>query len=916
MASSKPSQAARAGMFEEQALPALVMDAEWRICFANRAASELFGYSATELEGVHVDVLVPEQLREGYRRLRESPWRSNVLLRGERIARKKDGQELPIHIAVARVVVEGVDYRITTLFDLSQQKDAEQATIDQLSSIVEHSEVGVFVIGVSEDEGFVFESINPVTERLTGLKRDQVWGRSPEQIVPAAEARRVSEHYTRAVVEGVPITYEELGDTALGQRAFRTTLVPIQNRAGRVERLVGLAHDITEQKVAEGALAAMRRSLSESEDRFKKAVAASQQPIGISDMTSGALVEVNQAWERVFGYSREEAVGRSVAELGLWKGPAQRARLLSLLRTEGAFRDVQVTGVDRQGRTLSLVLSGEVIEIDGRSCIVTYVNDVTEREATKRALVESEELFSKAFLASPDSLTIVDAQSGALIEVNEGFEKLFGRTRSEAVGRTFAQLEAWVDSEAYERAMADLSAQRSLREFPITARRTGGECRECVMSAELIELSGGLSILAIVRDVTEKLRVERANALLENQLRQAQKMDALGTLAGGIAHDFNNMLGAIVAYTDLIRLDIDQPREVASHLDELARAGERAKNLVRQILTFSRQQPQRRRPLKLDGVVREAANLLRSTLPATIRVVWRVDADIPSVLADPTQIHQVIMNLGTNAAHAMRAAGGQLTLEVQAVHVDTTLANTSPGLQVGRYARILVRDNGEGMTADTLKHMFDPFFTTKRPGEGTGLGLAVVHGIVRDHDGAILVESTPGNGTSMAVYLPEHQAELVADTAERAEVVRGHGELVLLVDDEEALCRSISGLLERIGYRVKACSEPARAVELLNKEPTAIDIVLTDLTMPGLTGVDVACEALKLRPEMPVLVMSGFNPNWSAEALKEIGVVDLIAKPLSAVRLSESLADALARGGRRRSSRTFGEKRESTGRNH
>jgi PAS domain S-box-containing protein len=648
----------------------------------------------------------------------------------------------------------------------------------------------------------------------------------------------------------------------------------------------------TEERQPEDELALAKRSQLESEEKFKKVFAASPHPISITDLATGEIFEINDAVERVFGYTRAETLGKTTVELGMWADPDQRGRMVEELKTRGSFRQLDVAGRDRHGRELSLVLSGEVIEIGGRMSLVTYVNDVTERENAKRALVESEALFSRAFRASPDAMMIGDA-SGRFIEVNEGFERLFSRPRAEAIGRTSLELDMWADPLERERSRKILYETGTLRDFPIVARSASGELKECLMSAEHLALASGSSVLAIVRDVTEKVRAERAKNELEAQLRHAQKMEALGTLAGGIAHDFNNILGAILAYSELIKLDINLPQQVDGYLVELRRAGERAKDLVQQILTFSRRQPQQRRPVRIEHAVREALTLLRSTLPATIEIEVKLARESPIVLADPALIHQVITNLATNAAYAMRAGTGRLSVELDEATIDEVTARTHSDLLPGRYARLRVSDDGEGMQPETLKRVFEPFFTTKGPGEGTGLGLAVVHGIVRDHEGSIAVESTLGKGTTVTVYLPEHTVGSDAASDTVPELVRGNGESVLFIDDEAVLCRSVAGLLERLGYRVTARSDPAEALKLFRQQPRAFDLVLTDLTMPGLTGVDVAREVLRLAPGKPVLLMSGFNSSWTPEALKTLGVIDLIVKPLGAARLSQSVASAL-----------------------
>ena len=882
--------------FEALSNPVLVMNGDWSIEFVNQAAMDLFGYTREEFEGLAIDALVPEQLRERYRSLREGAstgGASGILFRGERLVRAKDGREIPIQVALSRVVVEGTEFRVSSAFDLTAQKEVEQETIERLYSIVEHSDVGVFMIQVTEDSAFLFETFNPVTERLTGLTRERARGRRPDQVVPEPEAARITEQYRRAVALGTPFTYEEIGDTHAGERVFRTTLVPIRNRAGRVHRLIGLSHDITEQKSAERALAAARVSLQESEEKSSKAFRASPHPIGITDLRTGRLLEVNDAFERIFGHSREQALGKTTLELGIWDGN-QRTRMLELLREHSSFRDLEVSGTRSDGSKLSLVLSGEVIELSDARYLVTYVHDVTAEKAARREARQSEERFAKAFGAIQDALAIVELETGLLLEVNQGFERLFGYARADLVQRTSFERGLWVDPLQPERARALLSERGTLRDFPIVALRADGEHRDCLLSADVVTLDEGGAVIAYIRDVTAKLRVERANAELEAQLRQAQKMDALGTLAGGIAHDFNNILGAIMAYAELIKMDVHLPQQVETYVTELKRAGERAKDLVQQILTFSRRQPQQRRPVRVDVAVRDALNLLRSTLPATIRIDASVSPDTPIVLADVTQIHQVMTNLGTNALHAMRRSPGTLR-----VTLDTfTLDQPTPQLEARRYARITVSDTGEGMNPETVRHMFEPFFTTKLPGEGTGLGLAVVDGIVRDHEGSISVTSEPGQGTTVTIFLPEHEAALHEETAAKAELRRANGQRVLFIDDEAVLCRSVSSLLDRLGYQVTARTDPAEALDLFKKNPQAFDVVLTDLTMPGLTGVDVAREVQRLDPHKPVLMMSGFNSTWTAEALRALGVVELIKKPLGVVQLSETLASALARGAR------------------
>jgi CheY-like chemotaxis protein len=350
----------------------------------------------------------------------------------------------------------------------------------------------------------------------------------------------------------------------------------------------------------------------------------------------------------------------------------------------------------------------------------------------------------------------------------------------------------------------------------------------------------------------------------------------------------------MVAFIDLIRLDVNDRILVLEHVGELKTAAGRARDLVQQILTFSRAQKPSRSVTRLEYPVRDALKLLRSSLPSSIVISSSFDAATPLVLADASQVHQVVMNLGTNAAHAMREHGGDLTIDVARVDVDEALTRRRPDLRVGRYARILMQDSGHGMDAATIKRVFEPFFTTKKPGEGTGLGLAVVHGIVRDHDGAIAIESVLGKGTSVEIYLPEYIGEPNSDQAAPAALARGHGERLLVVDDEEALCASLAQLLTRLGYQVIAKSKPEEALELFRQGPDDFALVLTDLTMPGLTGLELAEQILAVKPTAKIALMSGFSGTWTTASVRTLGLVDMLVKPLSAASLADGVARSLA----------------------
>jgi two-component system cell cycle sensor histidine kinase/response regulator CckA len=526
--------------------------------------------------------------------------------------------------------------------------------------------------------------------------------------------------------------------------------------------------------------------------------------------------------------------------------------------------------------------------------IVGVARDITEQKRSARALLESQEMFAKAFREGPYPVLIIRAADGAYVDVNAAFEKLFECSRDEAVGSRAAELALWPEPAARQQIIEQAARDGGVRDVQVSLRTLKGASRDVLLSGDKVMLGGQPHIIATVRDVTGTAQNERTKAELEAQLRQAQKLEALGTLAGGIAHDFNNILGAMVAFIDLIRIDVNDRIAVLDHVGELKSAAHRARDLVQQILTFSRAQKPSRSLTRLEYAVRDALKLLRSSLPSSIVISSSFDVEAPLVLADASQVHQVVMNLGTNAGHAMRERGGDLLLDVARVDVDEDMARRRPDLRPGRYARILVQDSGHGMDEATLKRIFEPFFTTKRQGEGTGLGLAVVHGIVRDHDGAIVVESVPGKGTSVEVYLPEHLGEPDVEQSTPAALPRGNGERLLVVDDEDALCVSLTLLLSRLGYQVVARTKPEEALELFTQSPDDFALVLTDLTMPGMTGLELAQRILQVKPSARVALMSGFSGTWTPASVRTLGLVDMLVKPLSAAALAEGVARGIA----------------------
>jgi CheY-like chemotaxis protein len=370
-------------------------------------------------------------------------------------------------------------------------------------------------------------------------------------------------------------------------------------------------------------------------------------------------------------------------------------------------------------------------------------------------------------------------------------------------------------------------------------------------------------------------------------------MEAIGTLAGGIAHDFNNLLSAIIGHTELATDFVPKDGMARQAMQEVLAAGGRARDLVKQILTFSRQTEQERRPVPIQPIVKEALKLLRASMPTTVEIRQQIDPETGMILADTTQMHQVLMNLGTNADYAMREKGGVLDVRLKAVEVDREFAASHPPLTPGPHVRLTVRDTGSGMEPRVRERIFEPFFTTKGPGDGTGMGLAVVHGIVAGHGGTITVDSAPGRGAKFEIYLPRCDVVQTLETSPAEQPrggmeapARGQGERILIVDDEPYLAVLWRVMLERLGYRVTGCSSSLEALEIFRAAPRSFDLVLTDQTMPQMTGEALVKELLRIRPETPIILCTGFSHAVTEEKARALGIRAFLLKPISRRDLS------------------------------
>lgn len=507
-------------------------------------------------------------------------------------------------------------------------------------------------------------------------------------------------------------------------------------------------------------------------------------------------------------------------------------------------------------------------------------------DITERKQVEKERgLLATAIEQAAESV-IISARPGTIQYVNPAFEQLSGFTRKEIVGKNFRILKSDRHDESFYKEMWDVISSGEIWSGHITNRMKDNTLCEFETKISPVRDSSGevVNFVSVSRDVTQEVA-------LQAQLQQTQKMQAIGTLAGGIAHDFNNILAAVIGYTEIAIADVEKGGLLHDNLKEVLKAGERAKDLVNQILTFSRQSEQDLKPIKVELIVKEVLKLIRASLPATIAI----DQDLKSnaaVLGDYTKIHQVLMNLCTNAAHAMRKKGGVLSVSLADVELDADYAAKHFDIKPGLYLKLSVRDTGQGISSDLLGQIFDPFFTTKQQGEGTGMGLSVAHGIVKSHGGTISVYSEPGEGSIFNVYLPAIESSSEQKAREEKPVPTGT-ERILFVDDEQALVKMGKQLLEFLGYKVTTSTSSIEALELFKVQPDKFDLVITDLTMPNMTGDELAQKLMAIRPDIPVILCTGFSTKMTAEKTKKMGIRAFVLKPVIKQDIAETIRTVL-----------------------
>lgn len=632
----------------------------------------------------------------------------------------------------------------------------------------------------------------------------------------------------------------------------------------------------------------IQKALQESKIRYRRMVNNVTDYLLVHDL-DGKIVEGNYRMIAGLDYSYKEIVGRALQDLIV---PEQRPRFAPYLNRlrQGKKATGNVTFISKNGQ-LRFMEYSSVMGPQTQNGAVVYclARDITERQRTERALAESQARFKDIFETAAAGMLIVDSDTQKIAEANPAAVQMIQEPLQNIIGRPLSRLiqdEAPDDAASAEPVRADVD--------PLECRLVCGRQQSIPILKTMrpMELNGQAHWLISFISLQKVKEAEAAKREAEAHVNRSQHLQAIGTLAGGIAHDFNNILYGVIGYAQLSLDDAPQGSVLHDNLQEILQGSRRAKDLIGQILAFSRQDHTEKKPVQPGPLIKEVLKLLRASIPATIDIQADIEPHAATILVNPTQIHQVLMNLCTNAAQAMLPQGGLLRVELGNMILESEETALHGSIGPGKYVRLCVIDNGCGIQENLRERIFEPFYTTKAQGQGTGMGLAVVLGVIQAHHGAIRLHSEPGKGTRFEILLPAAVAAMQSDDGDIQESPGGR-ERILLVDDERALIHMGTQMLSRLGYQVTACQDPLQALDLFRDNPGGFDLVVTDLTMPRLKGTKLAQHILHLKPDMPIILCTGYGDQVTQEQIQDIGIRQLLVKPILRHQLAVTIRNSL-----------------------
>ena len=674
---------------------------------------------------------------------------------------------------------------------------------------------------------------------------------------------------------------QEIGQKQKAEEALRKHRQLLENQvAERTSELLTtikrLKQEAKDRKKAE-------ESLNSSQRRFNVAFHAYPDAVSISRLQDSRYIEVNESFCRASGYTREEVIGHTESEIKHWARSEHRDHMVNALEETGSVREYEAVFRKKDGKMMVASLSAEIIEIDGESYLLTIATDITDAKRAERERIR----MATAFEHAAESMVITDVK-GVIKYVNPAVERMTGYPSEEIVGENIRVLRS-PDNEpqVFNEAKLSLKEGKPWKGRMINKRKDGSRYEvESTISPVKGQSGRVINFVVVERDVTDEAKQEK-------RLRRTAKMEALSSLASGIARDFNDALMVIIGYSHMIKDALPEDSVAARDINMALEAGRRARNLVEDLLAFTGEKEPDRRPVDVEHLLQEALDGLTTGMPTNTEIRQEIDTDAGFVLGNPGQIRQVITHLCANAFDAMEQGNGVLSLALQPEHIgDGAPELADADMAPGQYVTFTVSDTGEGMTTSVVERVFEPYFTTKATRRGTGGGLAVVHGIVKAHRGGIFVDSEPGRGSTFKVYLPRCETVVDKERPKTVEpVIRAR---VLLVDDDDLVAGIGERTLSAAGHKVTVITSSDDALMTFRSSPDQFDVVVTDLHMPGMSGLDLAKEIMIVRPDVPVILCGGSTDAPSGEVSKETGVKRFLVKPVVPHDLERTVAEVLA----------------------
>ena len=850
-------------LYERAPLPYQSLDERGNFIEVNQTWLDVLGYSREEVIGRNFGDFLPEDWKEHFKINFPRFKAVGEILGVEFEILKKDGSRALVAFNGKIGRDDRGDFSQTHCIfnDITQRKQAEEAlreSEERYRRIVETANEGIWVI----DKEYKTTFVNSNMAEMLGYTPDEMLEQPIDDFLFPEDLPDHASSMARRM-QGESQIYERRFKHKNGLAVWAiVSATPIKDSLGEFNGSFGMFSDITLRKQAE-------ESLRESENRLRDLSNASFEAIFISE--KGICQDQNLTAELMFGYTLEEAIGRPGTD---WIAPEDREIVKTNMQQSYA-KPYEVTALRKDGSTFPAEIQARSYKYNNRNLRVTALRDITDRKLAEEALRESESIQRILLANLPAGVFVVDPETRIIESVNDAAASIFGSSKESIVGRRCHSFICPASEGECPICDLDQEIDNSERELICSDRSK----RFVLKSVKWVQMRGKRKLLEYFVDVTDHKKAEEENMKLQVQLQQAQKMEAIGTLAGGIAHDFNNLLQVIKGHTQILLIDKEENDSDFHSLEAIRNAGSHAAALVRQLLLFSRRVEAERRLVDINPEIGQAIKILARTIPKMVEIEFKPENQLWPINADPIQMEQILLNLGKNAADAM-PEGGRLLIETGNVILDDSEPLGNLDVKPGRYVLWSVSDTGAGMDETTRAKIFEPFFTTKELGKGTGLGLASVYGIVRSHDGYIDCHSEVGQGTTFKIYIPA--IEQVGNKLECGPLEispQGGKETILLVDDEASIRDFASKALRRFGYTALTASSGEEALEVFSRCPNKIDLVILDIGMPGMGGHRCFRELLERDPGLKIIIASGYPIAGQVKSTVDAGAVGYMGKP-------------------------------------